>query len=107
MGPANYQFPGYKFILFPPFVLRAFMLFYADAHGQTAIECGKEAIDGALWRRTAAGILAFVAFCNVINLFYGMGVHAVYAGPWPKPFPSWVANEQCGGTTGVACPCAK
>ena len=109
-GGRYYQFPIYEFILFPtPFVLCAFLLFHADASGQTAIERGVEAIGGAPWRRTTARILAFIAFCNVLNLSYttAMGVHAVFADPWPKPFPSWLANEQCGGTTGIACTPAK
>jgi Spirocyclase AveC-like len=105
-GGQPYQFPIYEFILFPtPFVICAFLLYFTDANGQTAIERGVEAIKGAPWKRTMARVLAFIAFCNVLNLAYttAMGIHAVYADPWPAHFPSWLADEQCGGKTGIPC----
>ena len=101
-----YQFPIYEFVLFPSiFVASAFLLHFADDKGQTVIERGVESIGGPSWLRTAARILAFIAFCNVLNLSYtaAMGVHALYADPWPSGMPSWLADGQCGGMTGIAC----
>ena len=106
-GGKYYQFPIYEFILFPStFIACAFLIYKADSNGQTAIERGVEAIGGAPWRKTMARVLAFVAFCNVLNLGYtsAMGVHAMYVDPWPTDMPSWLANEQCGGITGIPCP---
>jgi hypothetical protein len=105
-GGKSYQFPIYEFVLFPtPFVICAFLLYYADANGQTAIERGVERVSGAKWKQTAARMLAFIAFCNVLNLSYtiAMGIHARYVDPWPNHMPSWLANEQCGGSTGILC----
>ncbi|NBB50411.1 spirocyclase AveC family protein [Rhizobium sp. CRIBSB] len=106
-GGEFYQFPIYEFVLFPStFVACAFLLFYADASGQTAIEKGVEQVPGPGWMKTAARVLAFIAFCNVLNLTYtsAMGVHALYADDWPANMPSWLSNEQCGPSTGVVCP---
>ncbi|MEO5598545.1 MAG: spirocyclase AveC family protein [Novosphingobium sp.] len=104
-GGQSYQFPIYEAILFPtPFVACAFLLFYADTDGRTAIERGLEHLVAPAWKLQMFRILAFVGFCNVLNLTYttAMGIHAVYADPWPA-IPSWLANGQCGGTTGIVC----
>jgi hypothetical protein len=104
-GGRFYQFPIYEFILFPSvFVPCAFLLLHADSDGYTLIERGaKSIVQPAL--RTTTRVLAFVAFCNLMNLAYttAMGVHAVYADPWPAEMPSWLANEQCGPGTTVPC----
>lgn len=105
-GGTFYQFPIYEFILFPStFVACAFLIHHADPSGRTAIERGIERVAGAR-RQTFVRVLAFIAFCNVLNLAYtsGMGLHAVWADNWPKDMPSWLANEQCGPLTGIACP---
>lgn len=106
-GGDFYQFPIYEFVLFPStFVACAFLLLYADSSGQTAIERGVDKVPGPPWMKTAARVFAFIAFCNVLNLAYtgAMGVHALYADDWPTNMPSWLANEQCGPSTGVECP---
>jgi hypothetical protein len=106
-GGEFYQFPIYEFVLFPStFVACAFLLYYADASGQTAIERGIEQISARPRLQTVARVLIFIAFCNVLNLAYtgAMGVHALYVDDWPATMPSWLANEQCGPSTGVICP---
>ena len=95
-GGHYYQFPVYEFLLFPSvFVASAFLLMSADNNGYTAIERGVDRLDGHAPLRTALRVLAFVAFCNVLNLVYttAMGVHALYADPWPADMPSWLVNK--------------
>ncbi|ACA95918.1 MULTISPECIES: spirocyclase AveC family protein [Burkholderia] len=95
-GGHYYQFPVYEFLLFPSvFVASAFLLMSADNNGYTAIERGVDRLDGHAALRTALRVLAFVAFCNVLNLVYttAMGVHALYADPWPADMPSWLVNK--------------
>jgi hypothetical protein len=92
-----YQFPVYEFLLFPSaFVASAFLLMSVDSKGYTAIERGVDRLECHAAVRTALRVLAFVAFCNVLNLAYttAMGVHAVYADPWPADMPSWLANNR-------------
>lgn len=106
-GGKFYQFPIYEFLFFPStFIACAFLLYYADTDGQTVIERGVERISADGGKRTIARVLAFVAFCNLLNLAYtsAMGVHALYADPWPSGVPSWLANQQCGPGTGISCP---
>ncbi|TDY27070.1 uncharacterized protein DUF5135 [Paraburkholderia sp. BL6665CI2N2] len=94
-GGHYYQFPVYEFLLFPSaFVASAFLLLHVDADGFTPIERGAQNLALSPWRRTAMRILAFIAFCNVLNLTYttAMGVHALYADSWPTDMPSWLAN---------------
>ncbi|MFT0170342.1 spirocyclase AveC family protein [Paraburkholderia mimosarum] len=96
-GGHYYQFPVYEFLLFPSaFVASAFLLMSVDGNGYTAIERGVERLECHAVVRTALRVLAFVAFCNVLNLAYttAMGVHAVYADPWPADMPSWLANDR-------------
>jgi len=96
-GGRFYQFPIYEFLLFPStFIACAFLLLHADANGRTAIERGVDQLPVAQGLRTLLRILAFIAFCNVLNLAYtsAMGVHALYADPWPTDMPSWLSNEQ-------------
>jgi hypothetical protein len=77
---------------------------YADSNGQTIVERGSEHFSGGV--RTALRILAFVGNCNLSNFVYtsGMGIHAVFADPWPKDMPSWLSDEQYGSVTGKLCP---
>ncbi|MCX5540090.1 spirocyclase AveC family protein [Paraburkholderia sp. CNPSo 3076] len=96
-GGHYYQFPVYEFLLFPSaFVASAFLLMSVDNNGYTAIERGVDRLECHSAVRTALRVLAFVAFCNVLNLAYttAMGVHAVYADPWPTDVPSWLANNR-------------
>jgi hypothetical protein len=96
-GGHYYQFPIYEFLLFPSaFVASAFLLLHVDSAGFTAIEDGVDRIAWPPAVRTALRVLAFVAFCNVLNLAYttAMGVHAMYADPWPADMPSWLANSR-------------
>ncbi|MCP3715372.1 spirocyclase AveC family protein [Paraburkholderia sp. CNPSo 3281] len=96
-GGHYYQFPVYEFLLFPSaFVASAFLLMSVDNNGYTAIERGVDRLECHSAVRTALRVLAFVAFCNVLNLAYttAMGVHAVYADPWPTDMPSWLANNR-------------
>ncbi|MEX3947892.1 spirocyclase AveC family protein [Paraburkholderia sp. EG287B] len=96
-GGHYYQFPVYEFLLFPSaFVASAFLLMNVDNNGYTAIERGVDRLECHSAVRTALRVLAFVAFCNVLNLAYttAMGVHAVYADPWPTDMPSWLANDR-------------
>lgn len=95
-GGHYYQFPVYEFLLFPSvFVASAFLLMSADNNGYTAIERGVDRLECHTAVRTALRVLAFVAFCNVLNLVYttAMGVHALYADPWPADMPSWLVNK--------------
>lgn len=71
------------------------LLLRADASGETAIERGVGRFAGGA-TRALLRILAFIAFCNVLNLAYttAMGVHALYGDAWPRDMPSWLANEQ-------------
>ncbi|MGF6640408.1 hypothetical protein [Paraburkholderia sp. MM6662-R1] len=64
--------------------------------GYTAIERGVDRVGCHPPVRTALRVLAFIAFCNILNLAYtsAMGVHAVYADPWPADMPSWLANNR-------------
>lgn len=96
-GGDFYQFPIYEFILFPStFIACAFLLMHADARGYTAIERGIEHFASSPRLATVMRVLAFIAFCNVLNLAYttAMGVHALYVDPWPGNMPSWLSNEQ-------------
>jgi len=96
-GGHYYQFPVYEFLLFPSaFVASAFLLLSVDKNGYTAIERGVDRVEWHPAVRTALRVLAFIAFCNVLNLAYttAMGVHAVYADPWPADMPSWLANNR-------------
>ncbi|MGF6654264.1 hypothetical protein OKW34_004853 [Paraburkholderia youngii] len=96
-GGHYYQFPVYEFLLFPSaFVASAFLLLSVDKNGHTAIERGVDRIDCHPAVRAALRVLAFIAFCNVLNLAYttAMGVHAVYADPWPADMPSWLSNSR-------------
>jgi hypothetical protein len=96
-GGHYYQFPIYEFLLFPSaFVASAFLLLSVDSNGYTAIERGVERLECHSAIRTALRVLAFIAFCNVLNLAYttAMGVHAVFADPWPADMPSWLANSR-------------
>jgi hypothetical protein len=106
-GGTSRQFPIYEFVLFPStFMAGAFLLLHAKADGTTVIEGGLDRLP--LTRsgpgRAVARVLAFVAFANLCNLSYttAMGVHALYVDPWPT-MPSWLANGQCGGGTGIEC----
>lgn len=106
-GGEFYQFPIYEFILFPSvFVVAAFLLLYAKEDGLTFIDKGIDLVAPATnrGRRTLLRVLAFVAFANLGNLTYttAMGVHALYVDDWPE-LPSWLANNQCGTITGIAC----
>ncbi|MEO5641398.1 MAG: spirocyclase AveC family protein [Sphingomicrobium sp.] len=108
-GGRAYQFPIYEFVLFPStFVACALLLYFADDNGTTIIERGVGAVRGERLQTTAR-ILAFVAFCNLLNLGYtsAMGMHAQFADPWPRDLPSWLANEQCGGMTNRPCPVVR
>ncbi|WP_262421633.1 spirocyclase AveC family protein [Paraburkholderia sp. UCT31] len=83
--------------LFPSvFVASAFLLLNVDEDGYTAIERGVDRVGCRPAVRTALRVLAFIAFCNILNLAYttAMGVHAVYADPWPADMPSWLANNR-------------
>lgn len=96
-GGHYYQFPVYEFLLFPSaFVASAFLLLNVDEDGYTAIERGVDRVGCHPAVRTALRVLAFIAFCNILNLAYtsAMGVHAVYADPWPADMPSWLANNR-------------
>lgn len=104
-GGQPYQFPIYEFILFPSaFVACATLVLFSDENGLTVIERGSERFSGGV--RTALRILAFIAVCNLANFLYttGMGIHALFADPWPKDMPSWLSDEQCGPVTGRVCP---
>lgn len=96
-GGNFYQFPIYEFILFPStFIACAFLLMHADASGHTAIERGIESFSSNPWVGTLLRVLAYIAFCNLLNLAYtsAMGVHALYVDAWPVDMPSWLSNEQ-------------
>jgi hypothetical protein len=96
-GGHFYQFPVYEFLLFPStFIACAFLLLHADRGGRTAIERGVDSLGVSRGVRTFLRILAYIAFCNLLNLTYttAMGVHALYADPWPTDMPSWLSNEQ-------------
>lgn len=96
-GGRFYQFPVYEFILFPStFIACAYLLLHADERGQTAIERGVEHFAQRPRLSTLLRILAFIGFCNLLNLTYtsAMGVHALYVDDWPKDMPSWLSNEQ-------------
>ena len=96
-GGNFYQFPIYEFILFPStFIACAFLLMNADERGYTAIERGIENFSSSPWLGTVLRILAYIAFCNLLNLAYtsAMGVHALYVDAWPSDMPSWLSNEQ-------------
>lgn len=104
-GGQFYQFPAYEFLIFPAaFVACALLLVHVDSRGHTVIERGVTRIASGPWR-VGLRILAFIAFCNLLNLAYttAMGVHALSIEQWPANMPSWLANEQCGGFTGIAC----
>lgn len=104
-GGEFYQFPAYEFVIFPAaFVACALLLMYRDAEGHTAIERGLSGVPQG-WQTTAR-VLAFCAFCNVLNLTYTstMAALSLTADPWPENMPSWLANEQCGVGTPNVCP---
>jgi hypothetical protein len=109
-GGQFYQFPIYEFILFPtPFVLCALLLLRTNSQGHTWIERGIEQLS-ITKLMTALRVLAFMGFCNLLNFGYtaAMGVYAYHhADRWPQSMPSWLANEQCGGDTGIACAAKK
>jgi hypothetical protein len=105
-GGKYYQFPIYEFVIFPfAFMLCAFQLFYRDPAGLTPIEQGVDRVGGGAGFRVTLRVLALIAFCNLMNLGYTttMGVLALHVPSWPANMPSWLANEQCGGITGIAC----
>jgi hypothetical protein len=105
-GGRFYQFPLYEFAIFPAiFVACAFLLFHRAASGETWIEQGIERLRVGARTRTTLRVLAFVAFCNVLNLAYTttMGALALVVEAWPADMPSWLASEQCGGITGITC----
>lgn len=94
-GGRYYQFPIYEFLLFPStFVACAWLLLRMGPDGRTAIETGLDRFSPRL--RETMRILAFVAFCNLLNFGYttSMGVHALFADPWPSDMPSWLASGQ-------------
>lgn len=100
-----YQFPMHELLLFPSiFVACAFLLHRRDAAGHTAIERAFVTAPGHL--RTALRVLAFIGFCNLMNLAYTatMGVLGTATAPWPETMPSWLITEQCGEGTGLPCP---
>ena len=105
-GGQFYQFPGYELLIFPlVFVACAFLLNSRDSHGYTAIERGLDPLQRNRGWATSLRVLAFVGFCNVLNLAYTStsGILALSADPWPRNMPSWLANEQCGERTGLSC----
>lgn len=104
-GGRFYQFPAYEFLIFPAdFIACAYLLYRRDAAGHTRLERGLERVSPR-WQTTAR-VLAFCAFCNLLNLAYTstMAVISLGADPWPADMPSWLANEQCGVGTPTPCP---
>lgn len=100
-----YQFPIYEFVLFPSqFVACGLVMMSAESRtGLTLIESGLERFRGAA--QTGARILAFVALCNLSNLIYttAIGTYARVGDGYPTHMPSWLADQQCGPQTGIAC----
>lgn len=104
-GGQFFQFPLYEFLLFPlPFIACAFLLHSVNEKGYSSIEGGTGKLEN-LRMKTLFRILAFVGFCNVLNLTYTttMGVITLKSDPWPSNMPSWLINEQCGDEIGIAC----
>jgi hypothetical protein len=99
-----YQFPIYEFVLFPTaFVASALVLLSTRSNGLTAIESGLEGFSS--FARTVLRVLVFIGFCNLTNLLYttAFAVQGLAADGWPQNMPSWLADEQCGPKTGIAC----
>jgi hypothetical protein len=80
--------------------------YFRDDRGRSIVERGEGRRAVTPRRRTALSLLAVVGFANCAMVLYNVATvpMALYVGPSPKGYPSYMRNGMCGEGTPYECP---
>ena len=104
-GGHRYQFPIYEAILWGSvWTTMGALRFFRDDRGRSVVERGVDRVAAPRWR-TPLRVLALVGVANVAMLAYSVAINytALFADPFPRGYPTWLLNRQCGQGTTYAC----
>jgi hypothetical protein len=102
----TFQFPVYESFLFGAcWAATAALRHFRDDKGRTVVERGAVASSPNRKKATAVRLLAVTGFVHLTYLVYSMCFSwaAVYGGPYPQGYKSWMLNGMCGPGTEYVC----
>ena len=102
----KFQFPVYESLLFGAcWTATAGLRFFRDDKGRSVVERGPSAMTGTGAKPTLMRLLAVTGFVHLTYLIYSMCFSwaAVYGGPYPDGYKSWMLNGTCGPGTEYVC----
>jgi hypothetical protein len=102
----KFQFPLYESVLFGTcWALTAALRFFRDDKGRSVVErtISEEEMDTK--RGTLKRFVAVTGFVHLTYVIYSMCFSwaAVYGGPYPEGYKSWMLNGMCGPGTEYVC----
>ena len=101
-----YQFPVYESFLFGAcWTATAGLRFFRDDKGRSVVERGASAMGPNSKKSTVVRLLAVTGFVHLTYLVYSIlfSWAAVYGGPYPEGYKSWMLNGMCGPGTEYVC----
>ena len=104
-GGRRYQFPLYEAVLWGSvWTAMGALRFFRDDRGRSVVERGVDRVAAVRWQRPLR-VLALVGVANIAMLTYSVAMNytTLFADPFPKGYPSWLLNGQCGHGTAYAC----
>jgi hypothetical protein len=105
-GGTRFQFPVYESFLFGAcWTATAGLRYFRDDRGRSVVERGASADHPNKTRSTLMRLLAVTGFVHLTYLIYSIlfSWAAVYGGPYPEGYPSWMLNGMCGPGTEYVC----
>lgn len=80
--------------------------YFRDDQGRSVVERGADRLVVSDRRRTVIRLLAVVGFANCAMMLYNVATvpMALYMGPSPSGYPSYMTNGMCGEGTPYECP---
>jgi len=105
-GGTRFQFPVYESFLFGTcWAATAGLRYFRDDKGRSVVERGALANSPNKTKSTIVRLLAVTGFVHLTYLIYSIlfSWAAVYGGPYPEGYPSWMLNGMCGPGTEYVC----